>query len=129
MPAIAQRLISKYLNSVPEEDGFVFGLISDSLISASTEALDKAVTSATVLYNRDLKALGKLAGVKKSMSSHIARTSFITLAVATGVDLTTVRGIAGHSDLEMTAHYSKYIDNQGDIALSSFAEKIFSKKS
>jgi integrase/recombinase XerD len=128
MPEEAYQILKKYLDRIQGDDGFVFGLIPNSFIAAGTESLDRATTIATVLYNRDLKVLGEMAGIKKQMSSHIARTTFITLAISIGIDMTTVRGIAGHSDLEMTAHYSKYIDNQGDIALSDLAQKIFLKK-
>lgn len=86
--------------------------------------LDRAVTLATSTYNKCLKRLGMLAGIQKPLSSHIARISFITMAVSSGVDMTTVQGIAGHSDLEMTAHYSKYVDNQGSMALNVIEKKI-----
>jgi site-specific recombinase XerD len=128
MPKEAMSILSKLLVRPFEDDGFVFDYLSDSLIGASPDVLDKAITSATVKYNNDLKQLGRLAGISKTMSSHIARISFITLAVASGIDLTTVRGIAGHSDIEMTAHYSKYIDNQGDAALAKLGQKFFEKK-
>jgi len=129
MPKEAMAILSKLLARPFEGDGFVFEYLPDSLISASPDVLDKAITSATVQYNKDLKQLGKLAGINKAMSSHIARISFITLAVASGIDLTTVRGIAGHSDIEMTAHYSKYIDNQGDAALAKLGENFYEKNS
>jgi site-specific recombinase XerD len=46
------------------------------------------------------------------------------MAISSGVDMTTVQGIAGHSDMEMTAHYSKFIDIQGHKALGVIENKI-----
>jgi len=130
MPKMALKILQRYYNAIVTKDGFVFGFLPSSLAVGETDALamDRAVTSATQKYNGILKDIGKMAGIEKHISSHIARISFITIAISSGVDITTVRGIAGHSDVEMTAHYSKYIDNQGDEALSDLSEKIFSIK-
>lgn len=102
-------------------------LHSDQLTESDSEALDRAVCLATSTYNKNLKKLSKAANIEKNLSSHIARISFITMAVSSGVDMTTVQGIAGHADLEMTAHYSKYVDNQAFKALEKLETKIFNK--
>jgi site-specific recombinase XerD len=47
------------------------------------------------------------------------------MAVASGIDMTTVKNIAGHADLEMTAHYSKYVDTHGNAALEKLEKNIF----
>jgi site-specific recombinase XerD len=102
-------------------------MIPDTGKPLTSVELDRAVTLATSTYNQCLKKLAKLAGIQKPLSSHIARISFITMAVSSGVDMTTVQGIAGHADLEMTAQYSKYVDNQASKALEKLEEQIVNK--
>lgn len=127
MPPLATQIAKRYISQINREDGYVFQMLPESAHLCSALDLDRAVTLATATYNRSLKRLSKMAGIKKSLSSHIARISFITMAVSSGVDMKTVQGIAGHADVGMTAHYSKYVDNQGDIALSILEKKIFSQ--
>jgi site-specific recombinase XerD len=66
-----------------------------------------------------------MAGISKTIGSHQARISFVTIAAQNGVPLTTIQGIVCHAKLEMTAHYSKFVDNQGDTALSNLEKSIF----
>jgi integrase/recombinase XerD len=125
MPPKALEILEKYSASIPGGDGYVFQMVPESIFNADANSIDKAVCTATANYNRDLKKLAKMVGIDKSLSSHIARISFITMAVASGIDMTTVKNIAGHADLEMTAHYSKYVDNQGNAALERLEKNIF----
>ena len=127
MPVHANQIIQKYLAKINGADGYVFQMIPEELTDSDSVALDRAVCLATSTYNKSLKKLSRAAKIEKNLSSHIARISFITMAVSSGVDMTTVQGIAGHSDLEMTAHYSKYIDNQATNALIMLENNIFNK--
>ena len=127
MPAYANQILQKYLSRIQAVDGYVFQMIPDDLTESDSSALDKAVCLATSTYNKSLKKLSKAANIEKNLSSHIARISFITMAVSSGVDMTTVQGIAGHADLEMTAHYSKYIDSQAFKALEKLEQQIVNK--
>lgn len=126
MPPKAVEIIQKYISEIPGSDGYIFQLLPEQVHVGPHERLDKAVCSATTLYNRDLKRLAELAKINKRLSSHIARISFVTLSVSNGIDMTTIRNVAGHSDLEMTSHYSKYVDNQGSKALVVLEKNIFS---
>jgi site-specific recombinase XerD len=121
-------ILQKYATTIPGKDGFIFRMVPECISSADANSIDKAVCTATATYNRDLKRLATMAGIDKLLSSHIARISFITMAVSSGIDMTTVKNIAGHADLEMTSHYSKYVDNQGNKALEQLEKNIFSKK-
>jgi len=125
MPPFAAQLAKRYISQIKgSSDGYVFQMLPDSAHFCSATDLDRAVTLATATYNRSLKRLSKLAGISKNLTSHVARISFITMAVSLGVDMTTVQGIAGHADVGMTAHYSKYVENQGDMALGIVETKI-----
>ena len=84
---------------------------------SDAKTLDKAVTTATYKYNKGLKLIGELAGITKPISSHYCRISYVSISAQGGVPLTTIQNVVKHSKLEMTAHYSKFTDSQGDKAL------------
>lgn len=128
MPVYAHNLLQKYLSRSRAGDGYVFQMIPDEVAGSNSVALDRAVCLATSVYNKNLKKLSQMAKIDKKLSSHIARISFITMAVSSGVDMTTVQGLAGHADLEMTAHYSKYVDNQAFKALEKLEQQIVREK-
>jgi len=102
MPFRALEILERYAASIPGKGGYIFQLVPESVSTADANTVDRAVCSATANYNRDLKKLAKMAGIDKEFSSHVARISFITMAVASSIDMTTVKNIAGHADLEMT---------------------------
>jgi site-specific recombinase XerD len=125
MPPRALEILEKYASSIPGKDGYIFQMLPEHISCADANSIDKAICTATANYNRDLKKLAKMACINKTISSHQARISFITMAVASGIDMTTVKNLAGHADLEMTAHYSKYVDNHGNAALEQLEKNIF----
>lgn len=50
------------------------------------------------------KALGEIEGVR-ILTPHCCRHTYITLMQSLGVDINTIRDLAGHADTKMTAHY------------------------
>lgn len=124
LPENAYKMLVKYLEQINGTDGFAFGLLEERFFGVNAIALDKAVTGATQKYNKALKQLAEMASISKTIGSHQARISFVTIAAQNGVPLTTIQGIVKHSKMEMTAHYSKFVDNQGDTALMELEKKI-----
>jgi len=127
MPAHGFQIIKGYLDKLKEADGYVFGLLSESTYKSSALVLDQEISRATARYNNGLKEIAKKAGICKVIGSHQARISFITLAAQNGIPLTTIQGIVKHTKVEMTAHYAKFTDNQGDMALVDLERKILEK--
>jgi len=70
-----------------------------------------------VYYNDVLKKWAKDAGIKKNLSSHVARHTFATLALTNGVDLYTVSKLLGHRDIATTQIYAKIIDKKKEEAV------------
>lgn len=68
-------------------------------------------------YNRVLRKWAKAAGIKKNLSSHVARHTFATLALTNGVDLYTVSKLLGHKDIATTQIYAKIIDKKKEEAV------------
>lgn len=128
VPLLALEIQNKYAARIKEEDGFVFGMLPINYDKLDPIGKDKAITIATAVYNKYLKIVGEKAGINKKLSSHIARITFITLAVNMGIDLRTIQGVVKHADIAMTAHYSKLVDNSINEALVTFQQEIDLKK-
>lgn len=58
-----------------------------------------------------LKELADICGIKKSLSTHVARHTFATLTLASGATIETVAKMLGHSDTKMTRHYARILDS------------------
>ena len=58
-------------------------------------------------YNRLLKVLGEMAGIKKCLHSHVARHTFATMMLRKGVKLENVSKMLGHSNVVQTQRYAK----------------------
>lgn len=55
-----------------------------------------------------LKELADICGIKKSLSTHVARHTFATLTLASGATIENVAKMLGHSDTKMTRHYARH---------------------
>ena len=53
-------------------------------------------------FNGYLKEIGDLCGIEKSLHSHLARHTFATLLLNSGVDMVTVSKILGHANSRIT---------------------------
>ena len=58
-------------------------------------------------YNRQLKILGQLAGIKTRLHSHLARHTFATWMLAHGVPIEHVSKMLGHTNITQTQRYAK----------------------
>ena len=60
-------------------------------------------------YNVALKNLGDAAGIRKRLTSHMARHTFATWALQHGVPIEIVSRMLGHTDIAMTQRYAKVL--------------------
>ena len=60
-------------------------------------------------YNVALKNLGDAAGIRKRLTSHMARHTFATWALHHGVPIEIVSRMLGHTDIAMTQRYAKVL--------------------
>ena len=56
--------------------------------------------------NKDLKRIGRLAGIEKHFSFHAARHTNATLLIYSGAQITTVQKLLGHQSVKTTQGYS-----------------------
>ena len=62
-------------------------------------------------YNRELKEIAKMVGIRMKLTSHIARHTFITHALEEGIAPNVVQRMVGHSSLIMTERYTHLSDD------------------
>lgn len=60
--------------------------------------------------NMYLKEIADICGIHKNLTMHVARHSTATLLLNSGMSITSVSAILGHSSLKITQHYAKLID-------------------
>jgi len=70
-------------------------------------------------YNRMLKHWALDAGVRKSVTFHIARHTYATLQLTNGTDIYTVSKLLGHRKVSTTQVYAKIIDDTKRKAVDS----------
>jgi site-specific recombinase XerD len=63
-------------------------------------------------YNAYLKEIADLAGIKKKLTTHIARHSFATLMLTNEASLESVSAMLGHANLKTTQVYAKVIQEK-----------------
>jgi len=63
--------------------------------------------------NAYLKEIADLSGVKKNLTTHLARHTFATtVTLSNGVPIETVGKLLGHKNLRTTQHYAKIINKK-----------------
>ncbi|MDN3725321.1 site-specific integrase [Aequorivita sp. SDUM287046] len=75
--------------------------------------------------NAYLKEIALLCGIKKNLTTHLARHTFATTVTLTnGVPLETVGNMLGHKNLRTTQHYAKIIDRKVNEDMRMLSEKL-----
>ncbi len=64
-------------------------------------------------YNSYLKEIADLCGIKKHLTTHVARHTFATtITLTNGISIETVSKMLGHSSITMTQRYAKVIEEK-----------------
>ena len=61
-------------------------------------------------YNGYLKEIAEICGIRKVLTTHLARHTAATLMLNAGIAIEVVSKILGHSNTKMTQHYAKLLD-------------------
>ena len=75
-------------------------------------------------YNRHLKALGLMAGIKTRLHSHLARHTFATYMLRNGVKIESVSKMLGHTNITQTQRYAKVLAQSVHEDFDMIAEKM-----
>ena len=76
------------------------------------------------VYNRMLKAVGQMAGIKTRLHSHLARHSFATYMLSNGVPIEHVSKMVGHTNIIQTQRYAKVLAKDVHAQYDKVAKKL-----
>lgn len=89
------------------ETGYIFPIIKrETLIEQ-----DKDIMWARKRYNKKLKSIAELCGIKENLTSYVSRHSFATQAMLQEVPINAISSMLGHSSLKTTEIYLKSLPN------------------
>ncbi|RIV31506.1 site-specific integrase [Flagellimonas lutimaris] len=75
--------------------------------------------------NAYLKEIADLCGIKKNLTTHLARHTFATtVTLSNGVPIETVGQMLGHKNLRTTQHYAKIIDRKVSDDMAALKEVL-----
>lgn len=75
--------------------------------------------------NAYLKEIADLCGIKKNLTTHLARHTFATtVTLSNGVPIETVGQMLGHKNLRTTQHYAKVIDRKVSEDMAILKRKL-----
>lgn len=90
---VAQQILDKY-KETPNKNGELLPVLSNQKM------------------NGYLKEIADLCGIKKTLTTHVARHSYATsVCLANGVSMENVAKMLGHSDTSITQHYARVLDS------------------
>jgi site-specific recombinase XerD len=76
-------------------------------------------------YNTYLKELADVCGIKKHLTSHIARHTFATtVTLANGVPIETVSSMLGHTSIRTTQIYAKVVEQKVSDDMKTLRSKL-----
>lgn len=79
--------------------------------------------------NAFLKEIALMCGIKKPLTTHIARHTFATtITLTNGVPIESVSKMLGHKDLRTTQHYAKIVDRKISEDMQNLRAKLQAKK-
>lgn len=74
--------------------------------------------------NDNLKVLQELAGIQKTLTTHLARHSFATIALNNDVPLVSVSSMLGHTKLATTQIYAKVLEGKIENDMKLLGERL-----
>ena len=79
-------------------------------------------------YNAYLKEMADICGIKKHLTTHIARHTFATtVTLPNGVPIETVSAMLGHNNIRTTQIYAKVVEQKVSDDMQQLREKLFAQ--
>lgn len=111
----AIKIISPLIGTKTPES-YIFDFLTLKNQSEKETAL-KEQKMATALINKNLALISKRLGFEFTVSTHYARHSMATNALAAGLSLEEIKSILHHKDIQTTQIYAKAVDSMKDAAM------------
>jgi integrase/recombinase XerD len=120
LPNKAITIIKRYMpkKALPKE--FIFPMLHSGLNIDDVRAIDREISNSTAFINKNLKIISKRAGVSKSVSFHVSRHTWATLALKKGISIDKVSKLMGHAAIKETQIYAKILSQELDKAMEVF---------
>jgi len=107
---VALKTIAYYKNLEGNSDaGYVFPILYKR--HNSTKSIRDRKKKILKRINKDVKVLAKMAGIEKNLTTYVARHSFATALLRSGIDVAQIQQSLGHDDLATTRIY---LEDVGD---------------
>ena len=74
--------------------------------------------------NNYLKAIADVCGIKKTLSTHIARHTFACVAIANKVSMESIAKMLGHTDIRTTKIYARLMDRTVSEEMNVLRQKF-----
>ena len=78
--------------------------------------------------NAYLKEIADLCGIKKNLTTHVARHSFACIALANKVSIECIAKMLGHSNIKTTTIYAKVLDRTISEQMQVLKQKFTEEK-
>ncbi len=112
----SKEILNKYINEIHPDD-YIFPFLVNGVNDTNNLIRFNSISSKTAHINAILKKVIKKAGINKSVTFHIARHSFATIALKKGIRLEHVSKILGHGSLKTTTIYAKIVNSDIDKSM------------
>lgn len=121
----ATDYIFPLLDSNAEWAGYINPQQKETMPAEIKNRLFIQTSSKNVLLNRNLKKIGRMAGISKNLTFHMSRHTFAYQAMKNGIDHMIIKEALAHSSLSTT---EKYLGQFNTEEVDSALEKLFTKE-
>lgn len=116
VPQKAQAILDSYIEDKQSENDYVFPFLKKANQDSKEDIFVKT-RNATSLFNKYLKRIAEICGIKINLSNHISRHSFGNIA-KNRISPEVLQKLYRHSNLKTTIGYqANFIHNEADDAL------------
>lgn len=120
VPNKGLEIISAYSDKTVTAEEFMFPVLNSDFNILDAMGKFKMISSKTAQINSSLKILADMAGIEKTISTHIARHTFATRALMIGIEVENLAKLMGHKKISQTLEYAKIVNEVLDNDMSKF---------
>ena len=108
----ALKILEYYQKQDHNQDDYLFPILPQSAKDAEIFEQYRLISAKNALINKELKKIAKLAEISQTISFHIARHSFASIARTSKVDIYDISKSLAHSQIRTTQLYCDSLDDQ-----------------
>lgn len=120
LPTKALEIIQQYQSEQNLPEHFIFPIFKNDVDYSDKRILFRAIASATVYTNTDLKDFEKMLGLSKHIHFHTSRHTWAVRALRKGMRIEYVSKLMAHTNIKVTQCYAKIVDEELEKAMAIF---------